>query len=273
MRRIVLVVTALALAAPAWAGTSPPGVNIRWDLCYADGGTEYKTFACDTNTGSESLVMSVELADPLSRVTGFEVDLVLTSATPVLPAWWNFKNPGSCRQAALSLSTLPAPTDVHCPDWSAGSAVGGIGSYTIGYSGSWPGAALVRAAIAAPSPGLDLSDGAEYFFGALTINHNKTVGTGACGGCATPVCLMISDVNVVHMNADGSPAPSLLLTHGANWLGSQIAGWQNGYVAAYWPYGHDSAGVPFDAVITSCVPYSTTAAKRQTWGAVKSLYR
>ena len=35
----------LLVAAPTAAATTPPGVNIRWDNCYDDGGTANKLFA------------------------------------------------------------------------------------------------------------------------------------------------------------------------------------------------------------------------------------
>src|SRR6516162_330978 len=86
----------LLVAAPTAAATTPPGVNIRWDNCYDDGGTANKLFACDRNVQSEQLVCSFVLDSPLADVSGNEivVDIVATSAS--LPAWWAFKNAGTC---------------------------------------------------------------------------------------------------------------------------------------------------------------------------------
>ena len=48
---VALLLPLLSLAAPALAGTSPPGVNLRWDQCFGDGGAWNKDFACNINTG------------------------------------------------------------------------------------------------------------------------------------------------------------------------------------------------------------------------------
>src|SRR5690348_9060898 len=55
----------LLVAAVAPAATTPPGMNIRWDHCYDDGGTANKLFACDRNIDSERLVCSFVLDSPM----------------------------------------------------------------------------------------------------------------------------------------------------------------------------------------------------------------
>jgi len=96
----VLALAALlvpALAAPVRAAATPPGVNIRWDNCYDDGGSLNKMFACDTNDGSERLVLSFVLDAAKSDVAGQEIVVDITTTGPALPSWWQFKNPGTCR--------------------------------------------------------------------------------------------------------------------------------------------------------------------------------
>src|SRR5262245_14218167 len=67
------VLLTIALAASAHAASTPPGVNLRWDNCFADGGVQNKAFACDTNVGLERLVASIELASPMLDVSGMEI--------------------------------------------------------------------------------------------------------------------------------------------------------------------------------------------------------
>ena len=112
-------VVSLALAAPAFAG--PPGVNLRWDQCFSDGGVQNRTFACDTNAGSERLVMSFRLDTDMQQVSGQEIRLILVSATPAVPAWWDLKNLGSCRRLSLGLSVSPPAGSANCEDWASGS--------------------------------------------------------------------------------------------------------------------------------------------------------
>jgi len=277
MTRQLLASTLLLCAAPALiiadpvaaAAVSPPGVNLRWDQCYGDGGVSNKTFACDTNTGSERIVASFELAAPMPTVSGTEFIIDIGTASPTMPTWWQFRSAGSCRQASLQLSLIPPPGAASCVDWASGTASGGIGAYNVGLHG--PNAARMIGAIAVPPSGLvALDPGIEYLLGSFTINHAKTVGPGACTGCDAPVCIFLSRVMVT------TPvlANNTQLNYGANYSGSQYVTWQNGYPT--------NVAVVCDTPILfcnlkyvsfTCVPYSTTQARGSTWGAVKSLYR
>ena len=259
----------LALAGSARAASSPPGVNIRWDNCYADGGALNRTFACDTNTGSERLIISFELDTEMEEMSGIEIYMDLGAAAVTLPAWWQFRNAGTCRQTSLNMNVTLPNGAVNCEDWSSGQAASGIGAYTIGSLG--PQTAEIRAAAAVPASALaHLFPGIEYYAVTLTISHAKTVGTGACGGCETPMCIFASTVRLTTPVVGGG----VVLNRGAN-SDSQYATWQNGQPTdvhrgpCFFPLGelcqtfHQSF---------SCV-LSTTPTRSSTWGAVKSLYR
>ena len=271
MRSILLALIALLLAAPVMAGTSPPGVNLRWDSCFGDGGVLYRDFACDTNAGSERLVGSFELAADIPIVTALEIYVTVGSASPTLPAWWQFKNTATCRQTSLAFTTSPPVGAVNCEDWGSGQASGGIGAYNIGATG--PNRASLGGVAAVPAPGGPLYAGVEYFAFSLTINHSKTVGAGACAGCQEPVVIFLSAIDVV------APGLSLLLNKGANYSGSQWASWQHGYPLNVIQSCAPTPGFPIDPncpkrlTYFDVVPYSVTPTRTKTWGAVKSLYR
>ena len=264
MRRILPLITALILAAPALAATSPPGVNIRWDLCYGDGGAANKVFACDTNSGSERLVLSFVLDSPMVGVSGNEiiVDLAATAAT--LPAWWTFKNVGTCRIAALGLNTVATPGPA-CIDWAInGPATAGIGAYDIGVRG--PNTARIKIANAVQASALaDLSAGQEYFSMNVTITNQKTVGTSSCAGCDVPLCIVYQSLKLTTQVA----ANDRRFINGANSQDSQIATWQHAHIT----------GVTLSCGMTGCdhnfgcAAFDPTSARNSTWGAVKSLYR
>lgn len=246
------------------AAVSPPGVNISWDNCFADGGTRNKNFACDVNTGTERLVLSMELAAPLDSVTGVEIRLDIHSASSLLPAWWALKNAGSCRQSSLGSSAGTAPVgSVGCVDWSGGLAVGGIGLYDTSLGGGW---VRISSAVAVPGP-LSLPGGQELYLQALTINHAKTVGTGACAGCDVPVCIGFVRASIIPGNN-----PPIYLSRGANNSASQFVTWQNGHAVNIRP-GCDTPSETcrpttfFDCVLTPTSP------RGSTWGQVKALYR
>jgi hypothetical protein len=181
-----------------------------------------RTFACASNVGSQILVGSFELDSPLAQVNANEMVIDVTTAAASLPAWWQFKNAGSCRSTSLTFSTLANPADVVCQDWALGQAAGGIGSYTVGTQG--PNTAQIRAILAVPAAAaMDLTAGPEYFSFNLIINNQKSVGATACGGCAVPACVALSSMKVYFDAGNGT----VTLTNAAH-ANSNYVSWQDG---------------------------------------------
>jgi hypothetical protein len=278
LRPLGLLVIGLTLqtfaATSVLAGTSAPGFNLRWDQCYADGGAWNKNFACDTNVGSERLVVSFELAAPMDSVRGIETRMNIAAASPTLPAWWSMKNAGTCRLTSLGLSAFPPAGNTLCPDWSSGQGFGGISSYNISGSfaaiNGYQSQVLVTVGVP-PSNRANLVPGQEYFAFSITINHAKSVGTGSCAGCQTPVVIYLSSMTLSNMLVSEDQR----FGRGANYDGSAYASWQNGYPVnvSFYCVNHfrdlcATYGVRFD-----CVAYSATRAGGHSWGAIKSLYR
>jgi hypothetical protein len=267
MRRLLALacLCVLVFTAPALAG---PGVNLRWDQCFSDNGVQNKTFVCDSNTGSERLVMSMEIAAPVDSVSGLEPTLDIGFAAPILPAWWQFKIAGSCRQGSLTITASLPPGATNCADWSAGTAQGtSIAAYQVGIFGPSTARILTVTAVPAPSS-LHLDPGVEYFVGSLVISHARTVGTGSCGGCDVPGCLFFSQVRVDFPSA----ARDFGLEQGANGPGSQYSTWQNG---SPMNIQHICNDPPRTSCYTTfnCVLATPTQNRGSTWGSVKSLYR
>ena len=264
------LVTATLVASAALAAPTLPGINIRWDNCYADGGAMNKAFACDTNTGSELAVLSVQLDTGMLDVSGMEVRISLKASAPTLPAWWSFRSSpvgtvDGCRPSSLSFLVSPVNPLASCVDWGAGHESGGLAAYRVDEIG--PGSAVVLNASAVPPSLLaQLDPSTEYVVGELRIDHAKTVGTGSCGGCGTPVCILFTSLNIT------TPvlANNRLFTGGANGASSQIVNWQSGQLANLVNQcsGTFNCTTQFD-----CATTLATASRRSTWGAVKSLYR
>jgi len=259
----------VALLITCAQGAHAAGVNVRWDHCYGDAGVANKAFACDINTGVERLVLSFELDASVSDVAGLEFRVVRQSASPALPAWWMFKNPGTCRQTAEALVTSLPPGTANCVDWGGGFEVGGIGNDSL--STFTPSQAAMNGVVAVPTTNLaSLSPGTEYFIGTLQISHTKTVGTGSCAGCDVPVCIVFGSLNVVTLNNTNNA----WLTQGAHTAASQIASWQGGQVQnltnACMPPG------TYERVCYTqldCLASTPVFTRASTWGGVKSLYR
>lgn len=241
MAAAMLVVASSAMAA---------GINLAWSNCFGEGtGTSNRTFACTANTGSNILVTSFVLPADLTQVSGNELVLdVLTTSNPI-PPWWSFRDAGSCRQTSMAANTSQNPADVVCVDWASGQSAGGIGAYS-NELGTIDGSLLnqhrrIKIAIAVPLPLPDLVGDTEYFSTNITINNQKTVGTGACAGCAEPVCIVFNSILITRPVGAGDLKLSDPTTPGSN-----IVTWQG--------VGPNCQLVP---------------TRNVTWGNVKSLYR
>jgi len=86
------------------------------------------------------------------------------------------------------------------------------------------------------------------------VSNIKTVGTGACAGCQTGVCIVFNSILL------NTPilANDRTLSGPSNGTDSNYCMWQGG-------------GNPTVGVITGCP--AATPTKQRTWGAVKALYR
>jgi len=251
MRRaaaFALVASVLLVTTPAHAAQ---GVNLSWSRCHGEGASaQNATFACDTNVGDEVLVASFVLDAPLEQVSGNEIVIDLISEDDPLPAWWDFKNVGACRQSSLRFNTDANLGDVVCVDWGVGKSTGGIGAYNNELGTIDPSLVSrhrrIKVALAVPlSAIMDLVADTEYFSCNLRIDHAKTVGADACGGCAGSVCLVFTSIRINTLTPASDRYFSSAVTPGSN-----MVHWQGS--------GADCLLVPV---------------RNQSWGQVKSLYR
>jgi len=246
MKKTILLCGALlALTATV---ASAAGVNFAWNNCYGEGtGVQNKNFACTVNTGTNSAVGSFVAPAGVTALSGNECTIDLQSAGATLPAWWQFKAIGTCRQNSLSVNFVANAANAVCVDEFSGAGAGGIGDYKIGFGGN-PARARIVMAIATASPAPVDAD-VEYFAFNLLINNAKTVGAGACAGCTVPVCLVLNSIKLTQPIGVGD----FVLSQAANPASNYIT-WQGGAIGG--------SGCP-----------AATPAKNATWGTVKSLYR
>ena len=258
MKRVTLL-GGLLLALTATVASA--GVGLKWNACAGDAGLTNKNFACLSNTGSNLLVGTFALPAAgvgLANVSGNEVIIDLAAAGSTLPAWWQMFKAGTCRQASLSMNFVISALATNCADWAQAQSAGGIGAYNIGQRG--PNTSRIIAALAVPPSALqNLVGGQEYFSFNVLVNNLKTVGTGSCGGCQTPVCIVFNSVNLT------TPilANNMLLTGPENGFDSDFATWQGGAGVIVNPPG---GGPP----VSGCG--AATPTRNATWGQVKSLY-
>jgi hypothetical protein len=146
---------------------------------------------------------------------------------------------------------------VNCQDWGSGQAVGGLAAYTLGTRGA--NSARIVGVSAVPLAALaDLVAGHEYFSFQLTINNQKTVGTGACGGCEVSGCIALKSIKLTTPNAANDVTLSYDTAADST---SALAAWQGG------------AGVATstEADTTRCP--AATPKQNKTMNGVRALYR
>ncbi len=251
MKRQLLGMSMVAAMLLAASSAVAGGVNLAWTRCFGEGsGTANRAFACNTNTGTHTLVNSFILNADLVEVSGIELVMDFLSQASPLPEWWNMREATSCRPISLNATASANLADVVCVDWAQGQAVGGIGSYNTELGSIDGGLATqhrrLKAVFSVPvAARQNLVANTEYFSCNVNINSFKTVGSPACAGCSEPVCVVLNSINV----ATATAANNIFLGN-ASAAGSNIVTWQG--------------------VGPNCLLVPT---RNTTWGAVKSLYR
>jgi len=240
--KVGMVAAMLLVASSAFAA----GVRLSWTTCAGDGLVQNKTFACASNTGSNVIVASFVLDNTIAEVNGNELLLdLITQATPILPDWWQLFSLGSCRQTALSIA---AHDGAGCPDMFALQASMNIAAYQLNKpNGGTPlGTARILCVNAVQQSAIvTLDPQFEYAIAKWTITNAKSVGTGSCAGCSTPVCFVLNRANITTEGGISDTALESGAAPGENMITFQGA-------------GADCQAVP---------------TRNTTWGAVKSLYR
>ncbi len=252
MKRLLHFASALLVAITISSAANAAGVNLAWTDCRSDGGASNRAFACNSNLGSNALIVSFVAPAGVTGMSGNELVIDVISTTSPLPSWWQFKNAGTCRQTALSTNFVAPASLLNCVDAWAGQAAGGIGAYTqVAPAGGWTIPTVNEAqharmviAIATPSPG-PIDANVEYFSGNVLINNSKTVGLNACAGCTDPVCIVLN---------------SLKITQGVG-VGDFVLSQ---------PVSANSNMVTFQGTGADC---NAVPVRNTTWGSVKALYR
>src|SRR2546425_117311 len=93
MKKIVLIAGMLLAAGASMASAS--GINLSWNDC-GTFGTANQTFACNTNSGVNTLVASFIPPAGLNNFEGIASQVDITTDQAALPDWWAHGS-GFCR--------------------------------------------------------------------------------------------------------------------------------------------------------------------------------
>ena len=105
MIKTAILFTVMLALFTSGAHAQTAGVNLSWDDC-GDWGVLNKTFACNSNSGTNAAVGSFVAPDGIAQLTGTEMILDVVAQGDSLPPWWAFKNAGACRQGALRVNFI-----------------------------------------------------------------------------------------------------------------------------------------------------------------------
>lgn len=192
---------------------NPGGLNLRWGECAA-AGREIHAFSCVSNTGSDSLIGSIVATTGMDGLTSFQAIVeVRTLDGSALPDWWHVEPaPVGCRPGL----TVANYFNLGASECLEDVAVAGMVSRLDVVSGA-PDRALVRVLGASIASSVDLTPGEEYGLFNLRINHQRTVGAGACAGCATPVSIRFQSVEFTRTTCSGAAASPRVMADTPNW--------------------------------------------------------
>jgi len=247
--RTPLLACSILLLAAANTPSRASGLALRWDACVRGDGVANASFACDMNTGSSSLFASFAIPYDLSYLPhGYESVIDVATAGTELSPWWSM----ACRGTSMTFTDrLPSP----CGAITGGEAILSVAWFI---SPRGPNAArfVVSSTLVNPPRFGFVIHEIEYGIVGLVVDHAKTVGPDACGGCLTPACIVFNSLKIFS-SVQGVP-PDLTLNTAGFGAGSNAVTWQGG------------AGVQVGPAI-GCP--AATAARRSAWGQVKALYR
>lgn len=242
MKKILTLAAALMVFGASASMAS--GLHLNWSNC-SDGGAKALSFACNSNSGSQTLFASIEIpADmPSFAATSAIIDIGVDAAT--LPAWWQ-TGTGQCRAGAIGITFDPLNIGGNCADLWGGNSNLSVFQLQPGVNGPNKLRLNSGAAIPAGSEIAVAADGTELSICKVTITRAKSTGTGACAGCATGACIVFNEAKLQQPAGIGD----YTVTNAAA-AGSNFVTWQAGIAQCPLP----------------------TPAQNRTWGAVKNLYR
>jgi hypothetical protein len=202
------------------SSASAQGINLSWNDC-GPFGSATRFSSCSTNTGTNSLVGSFMAPPGINAMVGIEVVMYVQSPDLVMPDWWRMGSTGCTGRtssAAASFDFTSGPFT--CFDYWGGQASGGI-SYENAFGGA-ANRARIRVIVAIPNGYQHPIDPADEIYGfRLNINNARTVGTGQCAGCLSPVCIQLSSIQL-DQPAGTIPQYTVLTTP----LNNTLVSWQ-----------------------------------------------
>jgi len=239
MKKTLLMAGALVALTAGIA--SAGGINLAWSNCGANGQAS-RTFACTSNSGTNTLVGSFIAPAPMPQLSGHEGVLDLQTNQAALSPWWTVGGTGCRAGSAVGASFDFTGGPFECTDLWENAGFGGVN-----YVGPFeqPNRARIRT-VYGINPTKSIDDATEFYVFKVNINNSRSNGLGSCAGCQDGACIVFNSSKMTQPLGVGDYTIT-------NPLLSNFVTWQTGAVGG---------GCP-----------GATPTKSATWGSVKSLYR
>lgn len=228
------------------ASASAGGINLGWDDCGGLPATANRTFACDTNSGSHTLVGSFVAPSGVTAASANEFIMDMQTSGATLSPWWGLRT-GMCREGSLTASFDFTSGPFTCYDYWQGGSFGAVSMFDPPVGNR----ARIKGIVAIPagSPLItSIPEGLEVYSFKALINSAKSTGLGACAGCQDGACIVLTSIRI--NQPVGTPGGQILVTSPA---ARRHVTWQSGTSAGPCP--------------------EVTPTRNTTWGSIKALYR
>jgi len=230
----------MLLLVPAW--TQAAGVDLAWNACAPDGGVSDVTFDCANPSAEHRFFGTFTTDTEIQDLSLVELSFRYQVDAAVLPGFWSLfhpvGNPTGCNAAYVIAGTSMCPTNTPWPIF--GCNIEPWTEEVIPLSNG--GRIKVTGANFGCSP-VHVQAGTPYLIHHVAL---YTALAGSCSGCSVPGVIVFEELTL--HERDSEVPPSTITAPGA-----------------------------FSNCITfnggGGVPCSATPARRNTWGALKSLYR
>jgi hypothetical protein len=194
------------------------GINLSWDDCGEHGAYDKSgsaNFSCNTNSSgpglSAQLVGSYVLGTTITDVVANTMVIELGRADARLVPWGDFQT-GRSRQLVAAFRNA----STSCSDWPGSSEVVGNLTPLFGFGRANMERLNLVAVFNSGAP-QTVTAGIETESFTLTINNAATVGNGSCGGCNTPICIVLRSIVINEFPAHQVPL-NLSVPDYRNWV-------------------------------------------------------
>jgi hypothetical protein len=232
MKRLRTALTGtLLLALGATLAHAQTGMNLAWNNCITQpNAAADKAYACDGSMNGTpfKIVLSFFTPIELPKFVGIQATIDIRTSTGTLPDWWQLGG-SQCRAGNLAfrgsaIGVGTGATGACRTPWAGANSGGGFHWSSPIPDDSLNQGRLVIALARDVECALGINQ--QYVGGIIELDTFNDIesGYGVCSGCATPVCIVLNQVQLFQTaGAQGGDIQTITLPEARQWIT-----WQGG---------------------------------------------